>query len=663
MKNTKTFSCDFETTVYEGQTRTDVWAAALVELGTEDVHIYNSIWGFWKHLYNQYSNLNLYFHNLKFDGSFILNFIKTNLKCKEGAMYDDKGFVKAFKEKKDLKHGEYVYSISDKGQWYTITMRWYGRTYTFKDSLKLLPFSVSEIGKAFSTKHKKLDMDYVGKRKPGGVITPAEKRYIANDVLVVKEALEQMFEDGHNKLTIGSCCLAEYKNIFKSRDAFIKWEDYYPNLYESELDPKVYGYDSVGHYILKAYHGAWCYVVPGCEGKAVKNGLTADVNSLYPYVMHSSSGNFYPIGHPWKWKGNEIPEKAKAQGKYYFVRFRTRFKLKPGKLPFIQLKGNYLYPSTKMLTTSDIWDDEQQVYCPTYIDRHGREVKAAVEITASKDDWELINAHYDLYETEILDGMYFSAEIGLFDDYINKWAEVKSKSKGARRTMAKLYLNNLYGKFASTTNSSFKVSYLKDDGSLGFYQVPEDDKEPGYIPIGACITAKARRYTVEHAQKNYHGPDAPGFKYADTDSIHCDLSPEELVDINVHSTQLGAWKLESYWDQAVFCRQKTYIEHVTHADGVPIDPYYSITCAGMPKHCKNLMESRLEGRLNSEIDASKLTKQEKFFIYGETAETDAKVIQPMNITELRVGLWVPGKLRPKQIPGGVLLEKTDFRIR
>ena len=31
--------CDFETTVYEGQDHTEVWASASVELFTEDVHI------------------------------------------------------------------------------------------------------------------------------------------------------------------------------------------------------------------------------------------------------------------------------------------------------------------------------------------------------------------------------------------------------------------------------------------------------------------------------------------------------------------------------------------------------------------------------------------------------------------------------------------------
>ena len=38
-RTTRTFMCDFETTVYDGQKDTEVWASALVELYTEDVLI------------------------------------------------------------------------------------------------------------------------------------------------------------------------------------------------------------------------------------------------------------------------------------------------------------------------------------------------------------------------------------------------------------------------------------------------------------------------------------------------------------------------------------------------------------------------------------------------------------------------------------------------
>ena len=46
-------------------------------------------------------------------------------------------------------------------------------------------------------------------------------------------------------------------------------------------------------------------------------------------------------------------------------------------------------------------------------------------------------------------------------------------------------------------------------------------------------------------------------------------------------------------DSAVFVRQKTYIEHVTHNDLKPIDPYYDIKACGMPARSKELLLSYL----------------------------------------------------------------------
>ena len=63
----KYYVCDFETSVYEGQTETEVWAAAAVEMNTEGVLIWNSIAGFftWCEALTKHSVL--YFHNGAFD--------------------------------------------------------------------------------------------------------------------------------------------------------------------------------------------------------------------------------------------------------------------------------------------------------------------------------------------------------------------------------------------------------------------------------------------------------------------------------------------------------------------------------------------------------------------------------------------------------------------
>lgn len=88
-----------------------------------------------------------------------------------------------------------------------------------------------------------------------------------------------------------------------------------------------------------------------------------------------------------------------------------------------------------------------------------------------------------------------------FDKYIDKYRKIKMESEGAVRTLAKLFLNNLYGKMASSPDSSFKVASVKEDGSLTFRVVHQEDKKPGYIAVGSAITSYAREFTIRAAQK------------------------------------------------------------------------------------------------------------------------------------------------------------------
>ena len=71
---------DFETTVYQGQTNTEVWASAIVEMNTEDVHIFHSIEETYEYLLSLNCNICLYYHNLKFDGSFWVSYLLKDLK-------------------------------------------------------------------------------------------------------------------------------------------------------------------------------------------------------------------------------------------------------------------------------------------------------------------------------------------------------------------------------------------------------------------------------------------------------------------------------------------------------------------------------------------------------------------------------------------------------
>lgn len=633
----KYYMGDFETTVFDGQEYTEVWASGLTPFYHEKTEILHSINETWEYIKTIPGNVCIFYHNLKFDGSFWLNFLfKSGMKH----AYDEES--KSFPKDKDMRNNSFKYLISDMGQWYSITIKQAKRFIVIRDSLKLLPFSVSQIGKSFKTKHQKTEIDYKGRRYAGCEITEKEKQYLTNDNLVPKEAMELMFDEGHTDITIGSCCLSEFKKLFHPT----QYKELFPNLYDYLLNVRKFGKDNVGEYIRKSYKGGWCYLVPEKANKVHKNGVTYDVNSLYPSMMHSMSGNRYPVGAPvFTWCGNYIPEEAKIHNRYFFIQVKTRFKIKQGKLPFLQIKGDWRYKGTECLKTSDFFNRKTGEYQRYVFDKNGNKQDTLHILTFTVTDYYLFLEHYDVFDFEILSGVVFDTEIGIFDKYIDKYKKIKQESKGAKRTLAKLFLNNLYGKLASSTESSFKVAYIKEDGSLGFDIVEAYDKKPGYIACGSAITSYARNFTIRAAQKNYHGEDNPGFIYADTDSIHCDLPPEKIVGIEEHDSEFCCWKLETVWKEGIFVRQKTYIEV---PDGKNSD--IIIKCAGMTKRCKELLENSLHG--SYPINYKTLPDEQKEFVKEKRVLTDYKS-----------GLMIPGKLIAKQIPGGVLLVDSTYEMK
>lgn len=648
------FVGDFETTVFEKQESTEVWASACVELYTDDVQVFHSIDELFTYLINIDGNICIYFHNLKFDGAFWLSYLIRDLEYtqafynlpNENEIITDTSKIKQIPSK-EMKNNSFNYLISNMGQWYKITIKTNNKIIEICDSLKLLPFSVKRIGESFGTKHKKLDIEYTGFRYAGCTITDEEQEYIKNDVLVVKEAIEIMFNDGHDKLTIGSCCLSEFKSIIGR----CEFKEKFPDIFGISLNSKEYGSENAGEYIRKSYRGGWCYLVEGKANKVYNKGLTADVNSLYPSMMSSESNNRYPVGLPNFWKGNFIPKQAMFGHTFFFIRIKTRFYLKEGMLPTLQIKGNMLYPPREMLRTSDIYDSEKGKYYPFYTE-NGEIKEAIAELTLTQMDFELLKKHYELVDLEILDGCWFYTEPDIFDEYIDKYKRIKLTSKGAKKEEAKLFLNNLYGKMASSTNSSFKIAYLKEDQSLGYYTVAQYNKKAGYIPIGSAITSYARNFTIKAAQENFYGSDKPGFIYADTDSIHCDLDVDQVKGIDIHDKNFCCWKIESYWDEGYFVRPKTYIEHVTHVDGKEVDNFYSVTCAGMPDRCKKLFLRSMQGDLYDADKDKGISRDEIKFLSKKR-----------NIEDFNIGLEVPSKLLPKNIKGGIVLKETTYKMR
>lgn len=188
----KKFSCDFETAVWLPE-ESFVWAWAVCEIGNEEnIIINNNIESFIRFLEKNSGSI-CYFHNLKFDGEFIISEL-----LKQGFTH--------IQDRKEAKDKTFSTLISNFGVFYQITIYFkkqghHTKKVTIIDSLKIIPFSVSQIAKSFGLQESKLEIDYLKPRSKNHKLTDEEKAYIKNDVIIVSKALNVIFSEGLNKMT------------------------------------------------------------------------------------------------------------------------------------------------------------------------------------------------------------------------------------------------------------------------------------------------------------------------------------------------------------------------------------------------------------------------------------------------------------------------------
>lgn len=218
----KKFTADFETATWL-EDETYVWAWATCEIGNEEnLVINNNIDKFMDYVKTNI-NSTWYFHNLKFDGEFIIYWLEKN------------GF-KHIIDKKDKESKTYMTLISNMGQFYSITVFFeIGKKKiikaTFIDSLKIIPFSVDNVAKSFNLEISKLKLDYNKPRSRYHILTKEETDYIKNDVLIMAKALKILFDENLTKMTQGSNSVEDFKKGYKKS----RFEHLFPTL-ELELD-------------------------------------------------------------------------------------------------------------------------------------------------------------------------------------------------------------------------------------------------------------------------------------------------------------------------------------------------------------------------------------------------------------------------------------------
>lgn len=491
-----------------------------------------------------------YFHNLAFDGSFILDYI-----LKDGYTWVAKSPGK----------GQFSTVISNMNKFYSITIvSKEGVRVELRDSLKKIPLPVQDVPKAFNLKSSKGEIDYEMERPIGYLPTQEEWDYLYRDIFIMAQAMRIVLASGMKRLTVGADSLADFKSLHGRG-----FERTFPVLSKTVDDD-----------IRLAYRGGIAMPNKRWVRKLVGRGIVIDKNSMYPWVMRTK---LLPYGKPW-W--SEVQD---DDADLFILSMTFTAKLKPNHVPCIQIKRSIQFNSQEFL----------------------EEVKEPTTVSITSVDLELWQEQYDLKIWAINGYWNFKGIEGLFNDYIDKWMVVKANSTGGARTIAKLHLNSLYGKFAKNTNVTGKRPVLDGTGTVQYVMCDHEESNPVYTAMGAFITAYARQDLIRSAQANYGR-----FLYCDTDSLH--LLGNEEPDLWIHPTELGAWKVEhdgQPFDSAVFLRAKQYCERFGDHDDVHI--------AGLPHEIA--VKVRLEDMLHPRT-------------------------------------W-DGKLVPKRVPGGTVLTSTTFTLK
>jgi len=600
MKLANCYAGDFETTTDENDLR--VWAYALCNVDDyHEFHYGTSIEEFFEFIMNENRNLKIWFHNLRFDGSYIISYLFFH------------GFHYA-ETVKDIKSHTFTTLITDMGQFYNITVYFNIKGHKTKkveffDSMKIFPnFSVERIADGFKLPISKLKINYRAKREIGHQLTEAEIAYIRNDVEIVARALKEMFSRGLTKMTIASDAINNF------RDHFVGFRKKFP-LLDEPTDQE----------IRASYRGGFTYVNEIYQGKEVGKGIVLDVNSLYPSVMVQKP---MPYGTPLFFEGKYEED---INYPLYIQSILCCFRLKPGKIPCIQLKNSMSFRSNEYLKSSN---DE------------------VINLNLTRPDFELFMEQYDVYNIEYRGGWKFKSSIGLFDDYINYWTEQKIKAgkekNASLRQISKLMLNSLYGKYATSNKGKIKIPMLDENGVLRYITTEGDERQIIYTAVASYVTSWGRNKTIKTSQAirdftlNKYGEDR--YYYSDTDSCHANLNDEDLEElkdiIQIDDYKLGCWAKEAEFTRAKYLRQKCYIEE--------IDGKVNVTVAGLPKYLAPLVNFD-----NFDIG---------FSTTGLTEEMMKQLAKANGATEEEIEK-LHHKLTYKYVKGGVILADTDFTIK
>jgi hypothetical protein len=507
------------------------------------------------------SNTEYGFHNIKFDGSYIIPWLLHNEYTCSHSKPEPK---------------EFSVLVDERNAWYSITIQvTKRRKVTLWDTAKLFPCQLEYLHEVYSTPTHKIheDNDFYSTVRPAGYVpNEREMMYFENDLQVPAETLNKHIElyGLRFKKTQAGQAFYNFEQTFKA------WKFRFPALTIEQDDA-----------IRKAYWGGISYVPKKYGGLDFYNIGVFDINSSYP----DKAANFkLPYGKCLMESGEG---KHPDMSKFWVAECLMTFTLKSDHLPCI--------PSRAILEGGIVEEKDSNH------DKWLEDSQGIVRIRFSCIDYGTIQESYDIKILSWEWSMHWAWKVHKeVAKFVNMNNEIKIKySKLAKqetdpelkaeynvkRNRAKVDNNSFYGKFGEEIIKKGKTPYLEEGNII--WRVDREDEtsevKRKFLPVAIAITAWGRRQLVqgwnilkEHAL------------YCDTDSLHYLTAGQPKLDkameegkFETDAEKLGAWKLEGNFVRGRYLRAKAYMEENEKG-------HREVTLAGLPadKHSGQFSKKR-----------------------------------------------------------------------
>lgn len=509
----------------------------------------------------------IYFHNLSFDGDFILKWLDSNNFKGVNKLEEPNQFT-VLRQNRNIYKIDVLLQTDDNKELYV----------SFHCSLKLLSSPVEALGKAIGvSKHNEdtQDANFYNLEPVKGLneFPKAFVEYCERDVDIVRRSLIMFFENidelcknhwyikrpNYSKvLTIGGLAYS-----FQTQ-----FTDYFNLEHKEETDYISLKTDAKTHEIAsKFYFGGFTQFNPNIQGQVIKcpNGQAHDVNSMYPSAMTQ----LLPYGSIYDFDVCE-PPKDSIYLEYWELEIGSA----------ISINGNFLCLANWNKLNGD---NNSTKY---------RYVESLHNFRCYylKEEFEALKKFYKFYNVKIIKRYWAKADYYL-KPYINCFYKYKQdyseKGMKAVANTFKILLNSSYGKHATRltfdelyfceSEEKFKkllelgiIEHNKKTGTVKEVNeiiklanqfmlkfTPEQDKSLDNVfnkLIAATITAWSRiklyNTLYEAGEEN--------FLYCDTDSLYLkDIRPDNTIKFDNY--ELGAWKYEDSFKFFITKGAKAYV--------------------------------------------------------------------------------------------------------